>query len=125
MKVQPHIRAYQASLPAPPPGTVTVQPPPGAPGPVTGTDAEAHGKVYYQYYCIFCHGEKGKGDGPVGQSYEPVPADLTSPRVGRMSDTQLQRVMLAGIGHQPALEQIVPHTARPFIVSYVRTLSKR
>ena len=31
----------------------------------------AIGKNVYGYYCAFCHGTDGAGNGPVGRSYVP------------------------------------------------------
>lgn len=35
------------------------------------------GKAAFAQYCSSCHGEGGKGDGPVADSLTPKPADLT------------------------------------------------
>ncbi|MGE0680589.1 MAG: cytochrome c [Candidatus Binatia bacterium] len=40
----------------------------------------ANGKRLYQWYCEFCHGAKGKGDGPLSASLTVKPADLTQIR---------------------------------------------
>ena len=40
-------------------------------------DAEA-GKIVYTTYCIVCHGETGKGDGPVGIALDPRPRDFAA-----------------------------------------------
>jgi len=40
-------------------------------------DAEA-GKNTYTMFCVTCHGESGKGDGPVGMALQPPPRDFTS-----------------------------------------------
>lgn len=37
----------------------------------------AGGKKAYQTYCIACHGEKGKGDGPAGMALKPKPRNFT------------------------------------------------
>lgn len=39
-------------------------------------DADA-GKTVYQTYCMSCHGESGKGDGPVGAALNPHPRDFS------------------------------------------------
>ena len=132
MKVQPHIRAFQTRAPALPDGVVLAQSLPALPtleearplvNPLPATPANlARGKIYYQYYCAFCHGARGRGDGPVGQSYVPVPADLAAPRVRAYSDGQYLRAMLTGVGHEPVLERVVPPEHRWPLVLYARRL---
>jgi cytochrome c553 len=134
MYVQPHIRAYQATMPPTPAGATAVTAPtsplPSAEeartlaNPLTATAANiARGKVYYQYYCVFCHGDRGDGTGPVGESYVPAPADLRSARVRAYSDGQLLRAMILGTGHAPVLEYTVPPEHRWYLVVYARRLS--
>ena len=82
------------------------------------------GKIYYRYYCLFCHGEKGRGDGPVGFSYVPVPADLTSGRLSRLPPEELTQRMVQGTGHAPVLSRIVADEYRPLIALYLKTLNK-
>lgn len=135
MQVQPHIRAYQESMPLPPGGIVPVEPDKyavpsagqaaGMRNPVPDNQANRdRGKVYYSYYCIFCHGGNGQGDGPVGYSYMPVPTDLHAPKVIEMSDADLMRRMLTGIGHEPVLPRIVVPGHRWYLVTYLRSLGK-
>ncbi len=40
-------------------------------------DAEK-GKIAYTTNCLSCHGETGKGDGPVGAVLQPPPRDLSA-----------------------------------------------
>ena len=37
----------------------------------------AAGKTTYTINCLACHGETGKGDGPVGQVLQPPPRDFS------------------------------------------------
>ena len=48
-----------------------------APATAFAGDAEA-GKTTYTVNCVPCHGETGKGDGPVGAVLQPPPRDLSS-----------------------------------------------
>ena len=83
-----------------------------------------NGAVVYGYYCIFCHGQQGAGDGPVGKSYVPQPADLRSSRVTSLSDKELLGAMFTGTGHEPVLGKVVPADYRSLLVLYVRSLTE-
>ena len=132
MYVQPHVRTYQEFMPHPPAGAVPRQDARGplptsrqattlTVAPATARDLAAGG-VYYEYYCLACHGPIGDGNGPVGESYVPRPADLRSRRVAGYSDGQLLRAMLLGVGHEPVLEYTVLPEHRWPLVHYVRQL---
>ena len=137
MRMQPNVRTYQTEVPPMPEGTVPAASPDAAPNakapaaeaaaalanPVPASEESvARGKVYYQYYCVFCHGDTGDGSGPVGQSYVPKPSDLCAPKITGYTDGQMLRAMLVGVGHEPVLEKVVPDEHRWPLVNYVRTL---
>ena len=133
MRVQHHIRDFQMSLPNIPAGTRAVQPPDRLPSAAQATllknplgkDAGnlAKARVYYTYYCVFCHGDSGAGDGPVGQSYLPRPADLRAAKISAYRDGDLLRSMLTGVGHEPVLERVVAPEHRWYLVLFVRALT--
>lgn len=126
MLEQPKLRAFDAKMPLPPEGAVPVE----TPAPVTFVkgDAEnlARGKVYYGYYCMQCHSEKGDGRGPVGESYHPAPPDLGSQKIQAYSDEQMANAIFNGAGHQlenngfHVLRDTVPPQHVGYIVAYVR-----
>lgn len=132
---QPSVRTYSREMPAMPQGatpttgrSVTLASKEavlgGRPLPATKSNIR-DGRIYYGYYCLMCHGEKGDGNGPVGQSYIPKPTDLTSPAVAALSDGQLYHRMLTGIGHDPVMiDTVLPDHRRPLIL-YVRTFAKK
>jgi mono/diheme cytochrome c family protein len=132
---QPHVRAFQAVMPPTPAGSVPLlEPIPAIPTAeetktLTNTLAPtaenlARGKVYYEYYCTFCHGERGDGAGPVGESYVPVPADLRTAKVQSYADGELLRAMLAGTGHDPVMNRTVHEQHRWYLVLYVRSFKQ-
>lgn len=135
MRVQPSIKPYEMKMPEQPAGTVstrgrmvtfTEQQSRLARNPLPATPLNLHnGRIYYGYYCLTCHGERGDGDGPVGQSYVPKPTDLASGHVAKMNDGELYIAMLTGNGHDPVLIQTVLPDHRWPLVMYVRTLAKR
>lgn len=134
MTVQHHIREYQMIMPERAAGSVAVTTPDRLPSaaeagnlknplqPSAGNLAAA--RVYYHYYCVFCHGEKGDGNGPVGNSYTPRPADLRSKRTAGYSDGYLLRAMLTGLGHEPVLERVVAPGHRWHLALFVRSLQQ-
>ncbi len=124
MVEQPHVRAFQAPMPLPPEGTVAVDASPLVPAegfPPDTAESRSRGGVYYQYYCLFCHGANGDGRGPVAESYLPPPPDLRTPKVQSLSDADLLRAMLLGPGHEPVLAYTVRPAHRGYLVLYVRT----
>lgn len=121
MKEQPYLRAYQWQMALPPPGAVPVGPA-GTTVSASGGDekgAVKRGAVYYSYYCLSCHGRDGRGHGPVGESYDLVPRDLTKLN---MPPTALQTAMLTGPGHSPVLERVVRPEYRRDLVAYLQRL---
>jgi len=133
MYVQPNIRTFQARVDPLPKGVVpfessqtmsAIEEAMSLTNAQTATPATlARGKIYYSYYCIFCHGDAGRGDGPVGESYVPAPSDLTSASIQSLSDASLLKAMLTGVGHEPVLERVVPSEHRWPIVLYIRSLT--
>ena len=41
------------------------------------SSSQFDGKGLYRSYCASCHGETGRGDGPIAAHLKPPPADLT------------------------------------------------
>jgi len=135
MRNQISIQPYEQKMPIMPKGTVPVtgrletasalesqsSKLSGSATPTTISD----GRIYYGYYCAMCHGEKGDGNGPVGESYIPKPANLGSPTVAGMSDGQLLNSMIHGVGHDPVMNQTVLPAHRRPLIAYIRTFGKR
>lgn len=124
MRNQPSLRAFETEVNLPPEHSVTY---PSAKKDVENTEmieinatSVSKGKTYYGYYCVFCHGALGNGNGPVGQSYVPKPADLNSDSIQRYSTEKLYRASFTGTGHAPVLERVVPEEFRPYIIIYVQ-----
>jgi hypothetical protein len=135
MWTQPNIRPFQARMPVIPKGSVPVvegyEPIPteqqakSLKNPLPKTPENyARGKVYYGYYCAFCHGQTGAGDGPVGYSYVPAPSDLRTKKVKSLSEGELVRAMLIGTGHEPVLQKVIPGEYCWYIELYARSFGE-
>ena len=56
---------------------------------------EATGEQLYRRYCASCHGESGRGDGPLAASLAPPPTDLTRLASGSGGKFDEASVMMA------------------------------
>ncbi len=83
----------------------------------------ARGKALFGIFCDPCHGENGRGDGPVGKKFVPAPADLRagSPVMG-LSDGQIFVIVSSGLGPMPAFRADMAPEDRWRVVAFLRTL---
>lgn len=89
--------------------------------------AIAQGKSLYLTYCVHCHGTHHDGYGTVGQSFEPLPGDLRSPKVQAMIDGQIFKEISYGLkdGRQPPLATTIDMRDRWKIIAYIKSLGLR
>jgi mono/diheme cytochrome c family protein/uncharacterized membrane protein len=86
------------------------------------------GQAIYRERCVACHGPNGRGDGPVGLTLQPPPADLylhTAP--GVHPDGTLFEWISFGFGEpsvMPHFEDILTEEERWNVVNYIRTFSR-
>lgn len=87
----------------------------------------ARGKAVYLTFCAQCHGYRYDGIGAVGQSFQPLPADLRSPGVQSKPDGELFKTISYGIpgGRQPALDNTITIDDRWHVIAYVKSLGLR
>lgn len=90
-------------------------------------DSVANGEKLYIENCIPCHGVTGAGDGPVGRTLNPPPADLTQHTApGVHSDGRLFDWITNGFPDSvmPAFNDHLTDEQRWHVVNYIRTLNK-
>ncbi len=85
------------------------------------------GKTVYLTFCAQCHGYNYDGQGTVGQSFHPLPADLRSSQVQSKLDGELFKSVSYGIpgGRQPALHSTITVKDRWHVIAFVKSLGNR
>jgi mono/diheme cytochrome c family protein len=80
------------------------------------------GAQAYGYYCVHCHGPKADGNGTVGQSFAPLPTDLSSSSVQVQGDGDLYAKIRMGFKRHPRLFTTVSNKDAWAVVIYIRSL---
>lgn len=135
MKEQESVRTYETKLPRMPGGTVPVD---GGLERLLASNLKQlsnplgpdptwlrRGEEAYGFYCSMCHGPRADGMGTVGQSFEPLPADLSSPQVQSLTDGELFGIISLGSKRSPPLASTIAEDDRWAIVLYVRSLENK
>jgi high-affinity iron transporter len=87
-----------------------------------------HGRGLYKTYCVACHGNSGRGDGPAAGAMKPSPRDHTDRAyMSTLSNEEIGRVIRMGgaIKGKPLMPS-TPHIKGAdldALVAYVRSLS--
>lgn len=89
-------------------------------------DTLAKGKERYTTFCAVCHGDTGKGDGPVAEKFTVKrPPSLISELVRNYPDGRLYHIITVGQGIMGSYAgQVGSPENRWAIVTYIRSLQK-
>lgn len=91
-------------------------------------ESVAEGQALYRVQCLSCHGPTGRGDGPVGLTLIPPPADLyqhTQP--GVHPDGRLYHWITNGVApdsQMPVFKEVLTDEERWHLVNYIRTFAR-
>ena len=94
--------------------------------PIEADDSsQQQGEEIYSTSCIDCHGEEGRGDGPVGVRQNPKPSDFRADHVKDLSDGELFYIISHGI-EGSAMQAFVffDEEDRWHLVNYLRTFQE-
>lgn len=101
---------------------------PEASGPWVSTpETIAKGQAMFKVNCAICHGEKGLGDGPAGQSLKPPPRNYSEGKwkFGNSTIALFNTVSKGSPGtSMAAYEGILPEADRWAIIHYVKSIGK-
>jgi len=85
-------------------------------------ETTALGAERYGFYCVQCHGVRADGNGTVGQSFAPLPANLKSPEVREQQDGELFYKIRFGFNRHPPLYSTLNDRETWAIVRFIRSL---
>ena len=78
------------------------------------------GKSLYEVHCWICHGDQGRGDGPVGLKFVVAPMDLTMDYVQLQPDGQIFFTISHGSIAMPFYRDSIPEDDRWHVVNYIK-----
>jgi len=80
----------------------------------------ARGRQMYELHCLVCHGEQGRGNGPVGQKFVPQPMELNFDYVQLQPDGQIFYTISHGSIAMPFYRQAISAEDRWHLVNFVK-----
>lgn len=79
------------------------------------------GQKIYGQYCVSCHGDKGRGDGPAAAALDPKPADLVV-MAPLHTDGDFAWRIAEGRGAMPAWKNVLTEAQIWDTVNYLKNL---
>lgn len=80
------------------------------------------GEILYQIHCALCHGDKGKGDGPLASHFARTPENLVGGEAAAEFDGAVYLAIQRGFGEMPSIAENLTVRERWDVVNYIRTL---
>jgi mono/diheme cytochrome c family protein len=80
------------------------------------------GKILYNIHCELCHGDTGRGNGPLAKYFSRTPQNLIGPEASAEFDGSVYLSMLQGFGEMPSVAENLTVRERWDVINYIRTL---
>jgi mono/diheme cytochrome c family protein len=80
------------------------------------------GEAAYRAFCMSCHGDGARGDGPAAAGLPTPPADLVT-HLNHHTDGDYAWKIRTGNGAMPAFEDVLTDRQVWDVVNYLRTLA--
>lgn len=134
MWYNPAFRPQEEPVRLPPAGSVPTKglehtPKPGTPeaaalkNPEKTTESSLlEGKELFAIHCMPCHGESGKGNGPVAKKFVPTPEDISRTGYGKVPEGILFAIVTHGQDAMPPFRADLTAKERWLVIAYVKTL---
>ena len=93
--------------------------------PLTSTpDRINAGNQLFQTNCKHCHGAEGRGDGPAGAYFDPLPQPMQGERVTGRSDGEIYWILSNGLGNMPNFGNLLTPEERWELILFIRSLQE-
>ncbi len=80
------------------------------------------GEILYHLHCAICHGNAGRGDGPLADRFSRTPENLSGAQAAAEFDGSVYLAILQGFGEMPSLAENLTRRERWDVINYIRTL---
>ena len=86
---------------------------------------QQRGAAVFSNFCRVCHGNEGRGDGPVALRGFPAPPSLFAEHAVKMKDGQLFHVITYGQANMPSYAGQLSRDDRWKVIAYIRSLQAK
>lgn len=81
------------------------------------------GKQLFMVNCKHCHGADGRGEGPVGLYFDPLPQAMQGDRItNERSDGEIYWILTNSLGNMPSFGNLLTAEERWELILFIRSL---
>jgi mono/diheme cytochrome c family protein len=130
MEFSPAVGYQEGPRLSPPQGAVPLQgqaviPEEFPANPVSADEASRQrGEILYSIHCALCHGDTGRGDGPIADRFARTPENLVGEETAAEFDGSVYLVIVNGFGEMPSLAENLTAQERWDVINYIRSFSE-